>query len=289
MTLPTGVRAWLVGGGIVLALIVAVAAVLNHQHAQLAETQRLLEAEQLARHDEIVAHQETKAELNKVAAQKMAADKDLAVAAAKLKLLQPDAQVVSAATLSTGAVVVDAEPEEESPCEPTECGASRDGGVPVAIATASEGTVPTKSAPDKMDAAQPPKSEPSTQPCVLRNGDPASITVNELTFKTSAGNYIPVGTATAWREGPGPRVKLFSHAFEAALSDASGLAAPQLPRWGFGGQGVCFGSGCAAGPGVAFPPLRFTLFGHAIELDGNANVLVGSLGAGLGAGGYARF
>lgn len=283
MTIPQTLRAWLLVGLVVAAIIFAFVFSWNHSHGRISELQRSLEAEQLAKNGEIAAHLETKAQLAAVAAKQMASDHDLAIATAKLKAIQPDAELVSAATLSTGAVVVNAEPDGTGgpiPGAPDPV-TPRGGGLPVAPGnrkTADETVTQISSI-----------AQPETSPCVLRNGDQASITVNDLTFKTAAGNYIPIGTATAWREGPGPRAKLFSHAFEAAFSDANGLAVPSPPRWGFGGQGACFALGCAAGPGVAFPPARFTIFGHAIEIDANANLLVGNIGAGLGAGAYARF
>lgn len=283
MTIPQTLRAWLIVGLVAAAVIFGFVFSWNHSHGRISELQRSLEAEHLAKNGEIAAHLETKAQLAAVAAKQMASDHDLAIATAKLKAIQPDAELVSAATLSTGAVVVDAEPDGAGgpiPGAPDPV-TPRGGGLPVAPGnrkTADETVTQISSI-----------AQPETSPCVLRNGDQASITVNDLTFKTAAGNYIPIGTATAWREGPGPRTRLFSHAFEAAFSDANGLAVPSLPRWGFGGQGACFALGCAAGPGVAFPPARFTIFGHAIEIDANANLLVGNIGAGLGAGAYARF
>lgn len=300
MTIPSTARAWLIGVAIVSAIIFAFVFSWNHAHGRISELERSVEQEKLAKEGEITAHLQTKAQLAVVAAKEMASDQALAVAVAKLKLVQPDVQLQSARTLSTGVVVVDAEPEEEpekeaSPRMTLVCGpgCSPDGDSTLPQ-TSGMGRHVQPNPGDALPSVAPlaPSVNPSPFPestCVLRNGDPASISVNELTFKTLAGNYIPVGTATAWREGPGPRTKLFSHAFEASLSDANGLAAPTLPRWGFGMQGVLFPAGAAVGPGVAFPPARFTIFGHAIEIDANANFLIGTLGAGLGAGAYARF
>lgn len=289
MTIPSPARAWLIGLLIVSAIILAFVFSWNHAHGRISELERSVEQERLAKEGEITAHLQTKAQLAVVAAKQMASDQDLAAAVAKLKLIQPDVQLQTARALSTGIVTVDADPEEEDGSPQTQEAEVHSGGLPVVQAVEAagiKGSPPDRRAPQASIGGVTPSSESK---CILRNGDTASISVNELTFKTLAGNYIPVGTATAWREGPGPRTKLFSHAFDAAFSDASGLAAPTLPRWGFGMQGVLFPAGAAVGPGVAFPPLRFTVFSHAIEIDANANFLIGTLGAGLGAGAYARF
>lgn len=302
LTIPQTLRAWLIVGLIAAAIIFAFVFSWNYSHVRISQLERSVEAEQLAKNGEIAAHLETKAQLAAVAAKQMASDHDLAIATAKLKAIQPDAELVSAATLSTGAVAVEADPEESDGAGLARCGASvlpsPGPGLshpfgpafrPHRVTTNHPDEAPAQPADDVAQTAAPAQPPSSENPCVLRNGDQASITVNDLTFKTAAGNYIPIGTATAWREGPGPRTKLFSHAFEAAFSYANGLAVPSPPRWGFGGQGACFALGCAAGPGVAFPPARFTIFGHAIEIDANANLLVGNIGAGLGAGAYVRF
>lgn len=281
-------RPWIVVV-IVAALVAGLAWTFNHQHAAISTLQRTIEQERLAKEGEIAEHQKTKAALDRLGVEKLATDGELAAAVAKLKFIQPDVQLHSVETYSTGTVTVDAEPEEIDGPSQKEAAKDAAGGVHVQMVEAPEQGGGNEQAPTQHPPQASVGGVAAPDTCVLHKGSPASIEVTELTFITKAGTLIPVGTATAWREGPGPRAKLFSHAFESSLSDASGLAVPSLPRWGFGGRGVLFSAGAAAGPGVAFPPARFNIFGHAIEIDADAAALFGTLGAGLSAGAYARF
>lgn len=252
-----------------LALVLAAAAFLNRQHAQLADARRSVEALQLEKAGQIVAHAESAKDLQATVAELTKKNSDLAEALAAAHAAAPDAKAVHAAKLSTGAVVVEAsEPEK---------------------ATAPEGAV----GPDRgaLNSAPParadtiPAAAGAQQACVLSIGDQASIEVDQVTLKTNAGNFLVVGTAQAYREQPGPRSLLFGGKFQSALSDSSGLALPPAPRWGAGLTGACSSSGCALGPALAFPPLR--VFGF--QLEATAGLPIGAGGAALTATAVGRW
>ena len=61
--------------------------------------------------------------------------------------------------------------------------------------------------------------------------DKVSISVDVLELKTSKGNTLIVGTASAYREGP-PRSLLAAGKFQSSLSTTRELAEPAPKRWG---------------------------------------------------------
>lgn len=262
MTITDAIRPLLIRGVVALAIVFAAVAVWNHQHRALTDARRALEASELERKGLIVSHEKTVSGLNeKIAA--MAKDPRLAAALADAQAAAPGAKPVQAATLSTGVVVVRATPEKATAPEGA-VGPDREALSP---APPTEGQAVARS--DAPAQASPPSS------CVLSNGDQASISVDVVTFETKLGNTFIVGLATAWRETPAPRTQLFGGKFQSALSEVSGLAPPSLPRWGAGLAAACLGF-CAAGPAVAFPPLRF--FG--LQLETTLAGLVSDRGAG---------
>lgn len=284
-------RPWL-PPAIALLLVVAAAAFLNHQHRQLTEAQRSVEALQLEKAGQIVAHQESAKDLQAQISALTMKNGDLAASLAAARAAAPGAQAVHAATLSTGAVVVQTTPAlRDDPTAPVvRTGAATAGrGVQVAqngepVAAGADGR-----APSEKDGVQHPATmaPAATQPqaCVLSNGDRASIEVQQVTLKTVAGNFLVVGTAQAYREDQGGRALLFGGAFQSALSESSGLAPPVLPRWGAGLTGSCSGSGCSLGPALAFPPIHVL----GLQLEATAGLQLGAGGVALTGTAIARF
>lgn len=255
MTIPTGMRAWLVGGGIVAVLVFAVVATFNHQGQALSDARRALEASDLDRLGLIRAHEKTVSELNAKLASLAAADPQFGATIAEAKAAVPDSKLVQVGVLSTGTIKAHGTPREDPTQAPS---------APAPQATASAETPPAVPAPG----------------CLLAEGDPGSIEVKEVTLQTSAGNLVFAGVGYAYREGPGPRALILGGPFKANVSDVSGLPPPSLPRWGYGFAAACLGF-CAAGPAVAIPP--FHIFRVQIETT------VAGLVSDRGAGGAAFF
>lgn len=280
--IPDAIRPLLINGAVVLAIVFAGVAVWNHQHRELSDARRAMEAAELDRLGLIRSHEKTVAGLNeKIAA--MAKDPRLAAALAEAKAAAPGAKATQAGTYSTGSVVVHAAPEtikEEnhgSPQAPQAAAGARgiqDGQV-LEEGARMQGP-PLESERAAQTATGGVASSSPSSSCVLSSGDQASIAVDVVTFETKLGNTFIVGVATAWRETPAPRTQLFGGKFQSALSDVSGLAPPSLPRWGAGLAAACLGF-CAAGPAVAFPPLHV----FSLQLEANLGALVSDRGFGV--------
>lgn len=262
MTIPDALKTLLIKGAVALLIVFAAVAAWNHQHRALTDALRAAEAAQLKLKGQIVTEQESAKQLRATVAVLLAKNADLAKAYADAQKAAPGAKPIYAGTLNTGGVkVVSApRPQEQNP----------------APATASA-------------EAAPSSAQPIAPVCVLAEGDTASINVEQIALQTKEGNVLAIGVGEAWRESPLPRAKLFGGPFKASVSDVSGLAPPSLPRWGPGVSAACFSAGCSAGPALGFPPLRFTVFGHAVEIDASAGLLLGGLGVGVTSTAIGRF
>jgi hypothetical protein len=247
VTVPESARGLLIRAAVATAIVCAAVALWNHQHRQLADAQRAREAAELKLKGQIVTEQETAKQLRVTVADLLAKNADLAKLYADAQKAAPGAKPLYAGTLNTGGLKVEAPPRapQERPPAPATPGAAA------------------------------PTDQPIAPVCVLADGDTASINVEQIALQTKDGNVLALGVGEAWRETPLPRAKLFGGPFKASVSDVSGLAPPSLPRWGGGIAAACLGF-CAAGPAVAFPPLRI----FSLQIETTAAGLVSDRGAG---------
>jgi len=115
-------------------------------------------------------------------------------------------------------------------------------------------------------APMPPSAAAPTEECVLANGDEVVVTVDEIEYRTKAGNHVLVGAARVDRLKPEPQGTIFRGKFDADATRVVDVMKKDGNRgmgWGFGVHAAAWDGGQTVGPAVAFPSAR--LFGHALE------------------------
>jgi len=240
----------LIGAGALLMVLGGWAWMWSHEHRARLAAERSAEAAQLALKGQIVADQESKRALSQDIDSLLKENEDLKAAYQQARAAAPGAKPVGSAVLKT--VPVRVEPRHESP--------------PV---------VPTT----------PPDPGRLEEACALPYSGTVSFSVEELGLATSAGNYLIVGTAEAYRETPLPRERLARAKFSSPLSDTNLLESKPAPRWGALALGACSTArGCGPGVGILFPPLRLPLVGWTVDMQASALALPGAFQGQVGAG-----
>lgn len=213
MTFTVPWKSWLVAA----ALLVAAVFLWNREHRARTDALRSAEAARLELQNQIVAHEQTRRELQGSISGLLENNASLEAALSEARTAAPDAKPVRAARLDTGPLAVAAKPE----------------------------------------APRVPRAAPAVaKPCALAVEDAVSIEVDTVDLETKAGNTLVVGTASVFRVDPPPKELLASGRFQAPLSRSEALAPPSEPRWGVAALAFCGAPGCAFGGGPMFPPVR---------------------------------
>lgn len=256
---------WVVIPACAVLCLLLMAYALSKNHRALDAANRRAENSDLALKQQIVAHQETKAQLDTALASLLKQKPQVAEAVSDAKAAAPSAKPVAVVSLATKPVaVVDAprsiEPEPPHPEPLPPC---------IGIYT-----------PDGMGGWYCAQKELPKQTCVLTSHDQVSFKISQVVLKTDLGNSLVAGNAELWREVPNPAL-LASGKFSSSLSDVQTLAPPAEPRWGASLDGACGASGCGLGASVLFPPWR--VMGKSLEarlggLTGPAPAILGGVG-----------
>jgi hypothetical protein len=231
---------------VALVLLAGAAFFWNREKRLRGTAEAAAEAAQLALKQQIVEEQSSKAELRDTVKDLVGQNELLREAYEKAVAAAPDAKPESASRLETGPL------------------------------------------PVRAQAAHPPPVPATSTPpaCALTVDDKVSLSVDVLELKTSKGNTLIVGTASAYREGP-PRTLLAEGKFQSSLSTTHELSEPAPKRWGAMALAACGMSGCGPGVGVLLPPWTVPLVGWRVEAFAGAIAAPGASLAIAGIG--ARF
>jgi len=252
MTVTLPWKTWLVAGAIIALAVF----MLNRTHKQLNSALRDAEAAQLALKDQTVAFQESKDKLQSDVKDLTDASELLKQAYEEALKAAPGAKPVGEARLDTGPLAL------RTPPRPAPQPVKSAGGAGETQAAAT---------------AQPvlPPAGPSSV-CALDQSDKISIEVEVLDLGTKAGNFLVVGTASAYRLTP-VKSLLTEGKFQSSLSSAHSLETPPPLRWGARASLGWLPQGRVQGGGVALPP--FNLLG--VRLEPSAAILGGATFVGI--------
>ncbi len=128
------------------------------------------------------------------------------------------------------------------------------------------GGAPREQAPAEGAAAppvQPSSGGPAGVGCLLMPGDTGEVRVSEAQLEGRAGSKVFIAAAEAWRLTP-TETRLFGGSIWTPVPGQEEEGRPvalverqaPLPRWGAGLAAYGGPQGWAAGPALAFPPLR---------------------------------
>jgi hypothetical protein len=201
-----------------------------------AEIARLAEAGRLDAQGLLVAERVKRAELEAGAAELLERHADLAAEVERLKRAAPGARPVATVNLRTGPVAV-------SPGSGSQEGAA----------------AAQRHDPTAADSAGAPA-------CVLHAGDQGEVRVAGVVYETKAGNRVPILALEAWRLNPD--ALLFGGVARGAWAEREPDPPAREAGWGGGVMAIGTGSGWAAGPLIAAPPLR--LWRLQLEAAGGA-------------------